>query len=142
TADHAAPPADGHVEQPVPARPVWVDAAADFDAWRAGDSDALERMIRYVTPVLWHVARAYGLDRFAAEDVVQVTWLALVRHVAQIRDPQAIFRWLTLTTRREAWRVAQSSARHELPDEAEHELGSADASTAEGLARGGGGVGI
>ena len=32
-----------------------------------------------MSPVLWHVVRATGLDKEASEDVVQNTWLTLVR---------------------------------------------------------------
>jgi len=86
----------------------WELAAREFAAWRAGDRDALDRLVRLLTPVLWHLVRAYGLDRQSAEDVVQTTWLALVRNVDSVRDPQALLRWMTTTARREAWRTARA----------------------------------
>ena len=60
-----------------------------------------------MTPVLWHVVRSYRLDRDETEDVVQSTWLALVRRRDTIEDPVAVGAWLTTTARREAWRVAR-----------------------------------
>jgi RNA polymerase sigma factor (sigma-70 family) len=93
-----------------PADP-WDRAAADFVAWREGDRDGLDRLVRLVTPMLWHLARAYRLDRQTAEDVVQITLVSLVRHADRIDDPQALIRWLTVTARREAWRCARASQR-------------------------------
>ena len=88
------------------------DAATDaFRRWRAGDETALDELVRMMSPVLWHVVRATGLDREAAEDVVQNTWLTLVRSGDSVRDAQAITRWLCTAARREAWRVSKSATR-------------------------------
>jgi RNA polymerase sigma factor (sigma-70 family) len=88
------------------------DAATDaFRRWRAGDEAALDELVRMMSPVLWHVVRATGLDREAAEDVVQNTWLTLVRSADSVRDPQAITRWLCTSARREAWRVSKAATR-------------------------------
>jgi RNA polymerase sigma factor (sigma-70 family) len=88
------------------------DAATDaFRRWRAGDESALDELVRMMSPVLWHVVRATGLDREAAEDVVQNTWLTLVRSAESVRDAQAITRWLCTAARREAWRVSKSASR-------------------------------
>ena len=51
----------------------WERAAALFADWRAGDARAMDELVRLMTPVLWHVVRAYGLERTLAEDVVQTT---------------------------------------------------------------------
>jgi RNA polymerase sigma factor (sigma-70 family) len=88
---------------------VWELAADQFRAWRAGRHEALDGLVRTLTPVLWHVVRAYGLDHDRAEDVVQTTWLTLVRRHESIADPQAVASWLTTTARREAWRVAKQA---------------------------------
>jgi RNA polymerase sigma factor (sigma-70 family) len=88
------------------------DAATDaFRRWRAGDESALDELVRIMSPVLWHVVRATGLDREASEDVVQNTWLTLVRSAESVRDAQAITRWLCTAARREAWRVSKSATR-------------------------------
>src|SRR4051812_50107321 len=82
------------------------DAATDaFRRWRAGEDAALDDLVRTMSPVLWHVVRATGLDRETAEDVVQNTWLTVVRSADSVRDAQAITRWLCTAARREAWRV-------------------------------------
>jgi RNA polymerase sigma factor (sigma-70 family) len=94
----------------------WDAVARDFAAWRAGDAAGLDRLVAALTPVLWHQARSYGLDRETAEDVVQTTWLALVRRAGTLRDPQAVWRWATVTARREAWRVSRVGHREALAD--------------------------
>jgi len=90
---------------------VWGQAASAFERWSAGDSVALDELVRLMTPVLWHVVRAYRLPPEVAEDVVQTTWLSLVRSRSSIQEPAAVGGWLTTTARREAWKVAKASGR-------------------------------
>ncbi|MFG6493290.1 RNA polymerase sigma factor [Microbacterium sp. P03] len=87
--------------------PRWERAAALFLRWREGDTRAMDELVRIMTPVLWHVVRAYGLDSALAEDVVQTTWMTLVRRHGSITEPLAISGWLTTCARREAWRVGK-----------------------------------
>ncbi|MDF2509693.1 MAG: polymerase subunit sigma-70 [Microbacterium sp.] len=89
-------------------RARWERAADLFGAWREGDGRAMDELVRLMTPVLWHVVRAYGLERTLAEDVVQTTWLQLVRGHGSISDPRAVSAWLTTTARREAWKVGKA----------------------------------
>lgn len=91
--------------------PLWHRAGDAFARWRDGEPAAMDELVRMLTPVLWHVVRAYGLERTVAEDVVQSTWLTLVRRHHTIADARAVSGWLTTTARREAWRVAQGGAR-------------------------------
>jgi RNA polymerase sigma factor (sigma-70 family) len=87
---------------------VWSASAQCFGDWVAGDSVALDRLVAVMTPVLWHVVRSYRLTEDVAEDVIQTTWLALVRRRDAINEPAAIGGWLTTTARREAWRVSRN----------------------------------
>ncbi|HET8643221.1 MAG TPA: sigma-70 family RNA polymerase sigma factor, partial [Pseudonocardiaceae bacterium] len=65
-----------------------------------------------------HVARGFRLDTGTAEDVVQNTLLALVRHGDSITEPHAALRWLIVTARREAIRAAQSKDRADVAEDA------------------------
>lgn len=94
----------------------WERAAVLFSAWRAGNSRAMDDLVRLMTPVLWHVVRAYGLERTLAEDVVQTTWLRLVRAHESVADPRAVSAWLTTTARREAWRIGKADRRTDATD--------------------------
>ncbi|MDQ6936175.1 MAG: sigma-70 family RNA polymerase sigma factor [Actinomycetota bacterium] len=84
-----------------------------FAAYRAGDQSRMGDLVRAVTPILWHTVRAYRLDTPAAEDVLQSTWVALVRRADSIHDPRAVLQWLIVTARREAWRVSSEQRRTE-----------------------------
>ena len=86
-------------------------AALAFTAYRGGDPEAMSDLVDATTALLWHTARAQGLGSAAAEDVVQTTWLSLVRHQDTIQDPLAVLKWLTTTARREAWTVSRRARR-------------------------------
>ncbi|UZN03708.1 RNA polymerase sigma factor [Cellulomonas sp. S1-8] len=105
-AQHGAPSPEP-TPAPSTAPSTWDRAAAAFRSWRDGRPGAMDDLVTVMTPVLWHVVRAYGLERGDAEDVVQTTWMTLVRRGESITDPQAVAAWLTTTARREAWRVAR-----------------------------------
>ncbi|HWC22580.1 MAG TPA: sigma-70 family RNA polymerase sigma factor [Flexivirga sp.] len=86
-------------------------AAGCFRDYRAGDDLAMARLVDAVTPLMWHTARAAGLDKCAAEDVVQEVWLTLYRQAERIADCQAVLQWLLVSTRRRAWAEARRSGR-------------------------------
>ncbi|MEZ5096102.1 MAG: sigma-70 family RNA polymerase sigma factor [Nocardioides sp.] len=109
------PQHDEAEDRPGPGQ-LWADAASCFQRWLDGDTDGLDELVGLMTPVLWHVVRAYRLSQESAEDVVQSTWLALVRRREAINDPKAVGGWLTTTARREAWRVGQRAVR-DIPTE-------------------------
>jgi RNA polymerase sigma factor (sigma-70 family) len=118
---------------------VWGQAASAFQRWVEGDAVALDELVRVMTPVLWHVVRAYRLTSELAEDVVQTTWLALVRSRASIQEPAAVGGWLTTTARREAWKVAKATGRG-IPvedDELSRRLPDEDSAEAEVVRRDG-----
>ena len=91
-------------------RALWDAAALAFQEWRDGRPGAMDELVRIMTPVLWHVVRAYGLADDLAQDVVQTTWLTFVQRSGSITDHQAVAAWLTTTARREAWRVGKRHA--------------------------------
>lgn len=101
--------AEPSVDSVEPAR--WERAASLFVRWREGDRRAMDDLVRLMTPPLWQIARAYGLDHALAQDVVQTTWLTLVRRHDTIEDPRAVSGWLTICARREAWRVGRQQRR-------------------------------
>jgi len=71
---------------------------------RDHDRDALDALILDLTPMLWRVARAQGVDRHTAEDVVQDTWLRFCGRLHTIHTPEAVVAWLITVARREASR--------------------------------------
>jgi RNA polymerase sigma factor (sigma-70 family) len=99
----------------------WERAGGLFLQWREGDTRAMDELVRLMSPVLWHIVRAYGLDSALAEDVVQTTWLTLVRRHETIADPRAVSGWLTISARREAWRVSKQHRRADTREAADLE---------------------
>jgi RNA polymerase sigma factor (sigma-70 family) len=91
-------------------------AAEAFQRYRDGESQAMGELIAMLTPILWHTVRAQRLDKESTEDVLQTTWLALVRGADAISDPRAVLQWLIVSARREAWRVMRGQSR-QLPYE-------------------------
>lgn len=95
-----------------PARTGRAERLAGYlDRARSGDTGALHEIVRELTPLLWHVARAQGLSTEQAADVVQTTWLELLRRLGEIRSPQALSAWLVSAARREAWRIQRQARR-------------------------------
>ena len=58
------------------------------------------------------IARAHGLRGADVADVSQATWLKLVEHIEQIKDPARIGAWLATTARRECLRALSLGDRH------------------------------
>jgi RNA polymerase sigma factor (sigma-70 family) len=73
----------------------------------------VDQLVRVMTPVLWHVVRAYGHDRQTSEDVIQTTWLGFVRLHSTIEDPRAVASWLITSARRGAAHHAVRARRTE-----------------------------
>jgi len=96
-------------------------AAALLD-YRDGKPQALADFVKEAAPLLWHTVRAQGVDREHADDVVQNTWMALVRNAHTIQEPHAVLKWLLVTAKRGAWEAVRKQRddvkrRTELPDD-------------------------
>ncbi|WP_408607235.1 RNA polymerase sigma factor [Actinokineospora bangkokensis] len=84
--------------------------AACLLAARAGDKSGLDALVADLTPLVWNISRGVGLDRSAAEDVVQTVWLTLLRNLEKVTEPKALVGWLVITTKREAVRTRRRGA--------------------------------
>ncbi|MEW9553171.1 RNA polymerase sigma factor [Nonomuraea sp. NPDC050783] len=84
-----------------PAELVLAAAGGDRSAW-----DALESRFG---PLMWAVARACGLSPSDAADVVQGSWLRLLQHLDDLRDPARVGAWLATTVRRESLLLLRES---------------------------------
>jgi RNA polymerase sigma factor (sigma-70 family) len=96
-----------------------------LSAARDGDQRAIGQIVTELSPMLWQVARATGLDGGDAEDVLQTVWLKLFAHLDTIREPGALVGWLVTVTRREAWQVRKTGSR-QVPADQEWLSGFAD----------------
>lgn len=73
-----------------------------------GDRLAWRRVVEAYGELVWAVSRAEGLSRADAEDVCQTTWLRLAERLGDLREPGSLPRWLIVTTRRSARRLART----------------------------------
>jgi len=94
----------------------------------------VDDLVSAMTPVLWHVVRAYGHDREAAEDVIQATWLGFMRLHPTIADPQAVASWLITSARRGAAAHARSARRADPVEDDRLAAALPDVGSAEAMA--------
>ena len=88
-------------------------------AAHAGDGAAWTELIARFDKTLRSVAGSYGLRHADVDDVVQATWLELVRDIERVHEPAAIAAWLATATRRKAMRLARARGREQLTDDAD-----------------------
>jgi RNA polymerase sigma factor (sigma-70 family) len=88
-----------------------VDIEALVLRFRAGDGDALERLMVCFNRMMTSVAHRYLRSSQDVEDAVQDAWTAFVRAAGGIDRPAALPGWLTTTTVRAALSIARRQAR-------------------------------
>jgi RNA polymerase sigma factor (sigma-70 family) len=100
----------------------------------AGDPAAWDGIVKRYSSLVWAVALQHGIGQADAADVAQSTWLRLIEHIDEIRDPERIGAWLATTARREALRIVALRRRIVLEDD-DHVFDGPDASLAAADAR-------
>jgi RNA polymerase sigma factor (sigma-70 family) len=78
-----------------------------------GDEAAWTALVDRFTARIRAVARMHRVGHHDTEDIVQTTWLRLLEHLEQVRDPAAVGAWLHTTARRESLRVLRAGAREQ-----------------------------
>jgi RNA polymerase sigma factor (sigma-70 family) len=78
---------------------------------KLGDHRAWDALVARYGGMVWAVARAHRLGDADAADASQATWLKLLEHVGDIKEPRALGGWLATTARRECLRILRQSAR-------------------------------
>lgn len=96
--------------------------------------DALEELIRRLTPGLLRIARRYRLGSDDELDVVQQAWLRLAQNLHAIREPDRVVGWLWTTVNREALRLVNRRRREVLPGTELFDEAAGPAPTAEEVA--------
>lgn len=81
-----------------------------------GDQRAWDHLVERYSRLVWAVTRGHRLAYADSADVFQTTWLRLVEHLGQLRDPEHLAGWLSTTARHECLRVLRMG-RRERPDE-------------------------
>jgi RNA polymerase sigma-70 factor, ECF subfamily len=73
---------------------VAVDQRTLVDALRAGDEDAFHSLVETHYPMMKRVARSYVDCEAHAEEVVQETWLAVVRGIGRFQERSTLSTWI------------------------------------------------
>jgi RNA polymerase sigma factor (sigma-70 family) len=82
-----------------------------------GDRAAWDTLVRKYVALLWAIALRHGLSESDAADVVQTTWLRLLEHIDDVRDPSRVGSWLATTAQRESLRMVAHRRRIVLNDD-------------------------
>jgi RNA polymerase sigma factor (sigma-70 family) len=90
-----------------------------------GEQAAWRAIVEEYDGLVWGVARGYRLGEAQTADAVQTTWLKLVEHLAEIREPDRLAGWLVTTTRRACLATQRLDHREQLTDFCESRLGTA-----------------
>ena len=72
-------------------------------ACRDGDQEAWEALITRYERLVYTVPSRYGLTQAEINDVFQSVWLALLKNLSKLRQPDRVSAWLVTTARRECW---------------------------------------
>jgi RNA polymerase sigma factor (sigma-70 family) len=85
-----------------------------------GDQAAWDALVERFGGLVWATVRSFGLNSQDSADAAQTTWLRLVEHLGDVRNPRALPAWLQTTARREALAALRRAGRHDvLGDELE-----------------------
>lgn len=78
---------------------------------RDHDEQAWHSVVQDYGPRLRRLGYSYRLGGQEVEDALQATWLILLTHVEQVRDPACLGGWLTSIMRHECLRIVRRAGR-------------------------------
>jgi RNA polymerase sigma factor (sigma-70 family) len=81
-----------------------------------GDPAAWNAIVDEYAGLLRSVVRRFRLNEAQAADAVQTTWLRLVEHVADLREPEHLAGWLKTTAQRVCLQTIRRNGREVLGD--------------------------
>lgn len=76
-----------------------------------GDEKAWRTLVLRYRTLVYSLALRTGLDEEGAQEIFQQVWTELHRSLARLRDPQALPKWLAVSTRRLSYRYAMDRRR-------------------------------
>jgi RNA polymerase sigma factor (sigma-70 family) len=74
-----------------------------ISACRDGEEEAWDALVARYERLVYTIPSRYGLTPAEINDVFQSVWLALLKNLENLRQPDRIAAWLVTTTRRECW---------------------------------------
>jgi RNA polymerase sigma factor (sigma-70 family) len=88
--------------------------AAVFQCCRSGVEGAWNSVVEEFTPLVWSVAKSFGLLPDDCADICQSTWVHAVKSIDRIRHPARFRAWIVTVAKRESIKQLQFAARHVL----------------------------
>jgi RNA polymerase sigma factor (sigma-70 family) len=95
----------------------WSDARL-ITACRAGSENAWAALLDRYQNLIFSIPLKYGFSQPDAADIFQAVCLDLLTELPQLRNPQALPKWLMQTTARKCWRLRRREARYAHEDDA------------------------
>jgi RNA polymerase sigma factor (sigma-70 family) len=92
---------------------------------KRGDLSAVEEIVRHWERQLFYYVRGLVGREQDAWDILQETWLRVVRDIGSLRDPKALSAWLYTVARNRALTHMRDSSREELMAECGEDLAQA-----------------
>ncbi|NGY63750.1 sigma-70 family RNA polymerase sigma factor [Lentzea sp. NEAU-D13] len=86
--------------------------AVVFQNCRSGVEGAWNSVVEEFTPIVWSVAKSFGLLPDDCADICQSTWAHAVRSIDRIRHPARFRTWIVTVAKRESIKLRQFTARH------------------------------
>lgn len=81
---------------------------------RRGVEGAWESVVEEFTPLVWSIAKSFGLLPDDCADICQSTWAHAVTSIDRIRQPSRFRTWIVTVAKRESIKHLQFAARHVL----------------------------
>ncbi len=94
-----------------PATPTTSVTAELLRAAGEGDQSAWDEIMLRYGKLVSATVRSFRLQDADARDAIQMTWLRLMTHWHQVRDPDRLSAWLATTARRECLSILRQSKR-------------------------------
>lgn len=88
--------------------------AVVFRCCQRGAEGAWESVVEEFTPLVWSVAKSFGLLPDDCADICQSTWAHAVKSIDRIRQPSRFRTWIVTVAKRESIKLRQVTARHVL----------------------------
>src|SRR5262245_10005679 len=71
-----------------------------------GDASAWEALLARYQRLIYSIPIKMGLSPNDAADIFQIVCMKLLKNLSSLRHLERVSSWLTITTRRESWRLA------------------------------------
>ena len=91
-----------------------------------GEQSAWQAIVEQYSRLVWSVARGYRLSEAQTADAVQTTWLRLIEHLPEIREPDRLAGWLRTTAQRVCLATLRELRREEPIESCERHLATDD----------------